>query len=292
MGTGGDTGGTGTTAAPAAEPPSWRGRALTWSLPRGALGWVLLVGWVAWAVALWVVQPRLVPEATLADDLAAGRVTAYRVVTLGQDDPGGPFSPNFRLDVAPAGMPGQGSTGEEPGAGPAEGEPSDGSTAYDGPPLTVGYWVDGPVASFRVLDPDRLASTVPTLQVQRLTAAGVPASQDVGFFSPPWQRVYDAGGLLLFVTFLVIVLGPRPARGTRWFWFWLLPGPFLLAVPAFALLELLRPRADADAAGHPPGRAGRWSGLAGFVLGWLVWVVLTSALTTMSERWPFWVVRG
>ena len=29
---------------------------------RRALGWVLLVAWAAWLVAVWVTQPRLVPQ--------------------------------------------------------------------------------------------------------------------------------------------------------------------------------------------------------------------------------------
>lgn len=303
MGTGGDTGGagsgtgsgsgTGATAAPTAEDASWRGRALSWSPPRRLVGGVLLVAWVAWAIALWVVQPRLVPEATLADDLAAGRVTAYRVVTVEPGEPGGILSPHVGLEVLPAPMPGDDSGDQASDDESADDSTaSDDSTAYDGPPLTVGYWVDAPVGPFRVLDPSTLPSDVPTAQVQRLTAAGVTASHDVGFFSPPWQRVQNAGVLLLIITFLVVVLGPRPGRGTRWFWFWLLPGAYLLVVPAFAVLELLRPARGADDTGHPPGRAGRWSGLAGFVLGWVLWAVVLGASTALSERWPLWVVRG
>ena len=287
MGTGGDTNGSGTPAALPESPASWRGRALRWPLPRRYLGWALVVAWVVWVVALWVVQPRLVPESTLADDLAAGRVTGYRVVTFGQEGSGF-FSPSFRLDVWPASVPDEGTTGDEP----TDGESSDGSTDETGRPLTVGYWVDGPVAAFRVLDPNRLSPDAPTAQVRRLTTAGVAASEGLGFFPPPWERVYNAGGLLLLVTLAVIVLGPRPSRGTRWFWFWLLPGPFLVVVPALAALELLHPRPDADAGGHPPGRAGRWSGLVGFILGLVLWAVVTGALTTLSERWPLGLVRG
>lgn len=287
MGTGGDASASGAPAAlPGAAPP-WRGQALGRSVPRRYLGWALVVAWVVWAVALWVVQPRLVPESTLADDLAAGRVTGYRAVTFEQEGPG-LFSPSFRLDVWPASVPDEGDPGEQP----TDGDSPDGSAPYDGPPRTVGYRVDAPVAAFRVLDPDRLSADAPTAQVQRLTTAGVATSQDLGFFSPPWQRVHNAGALLLLITFAVIVLGPRPGRGTRWFWFWLLPGPFLVVVPAFAVLELLRPRPDADGVGYPPGVAGRWSGLAGFVLGLLLWALLTGALTELSQRWPLWVVRG
>ena len=72
---------------------------------------------------------------------------------------------------------------------------------------------------------------------------------------PAVRRVAHAGAVLLFVGFLVVVLGPRPRRGTRWFWFWLVGGT-ALGGPA----DLRRRRAapaEVRGGGHRPPTGGR-----------------------------------
>ena len=102
----------------------------------------------------------------------------------------------------------------------------------------------------------------------------------------------QAGALLLMVSTLVVILGPRPRRGTRWFWFWVVGGPLSLGVPIFAVAELLRPRYELDGTVHPPGVAGRWSGLAGFALGFVLSIVGTGALIALNAVSPIWFIRG
>ena len=173
----------------------------------------------------------------MADDLAQGRVIAYRLVTVDEDPAGGPLSGPYSIDVYPA---------SEPVNDVVE-------TDADGRPVTIAYWVDNPVAGLRVLDPDELSSGI-SAAVGSLRSADVPqAPATVLFRGPPAQTVYTAGALLLLASTLVVIFGPRPRRGTRWFWFWLVGGPFAVGVPVFAVAELLRPRYEARGHGAPPG---------------------------------------
>ncbi len=243
---------------------------------RQALGWVLLVAWVVWLAALWVAQPRMVPQDFMADDLAQGRVIAYRLVTVDEDPAGGPLSGPYSVDVYPA---------SEPVNDVVE-------TDADGRPVTIAYWVDNPVGGLRVLDPDELSSGI-SAAVGSLRSADVPqAPATVLFRGSPAQTVYTAGALLLLASTLVVIFGPRPRRGTRWFWFWLVGGPFAVGVPVFAVAELLRPRYEAPDTAHPPGVAGRRSGLAGFGIGILLSVGARFVLMTLTALSPIWFLRG
>jgi hypothetical protein len=244
---------------------------------RRVLGWVLLVAWAVWLAALWVAQPRLVPQEFLADQLAQGQVTGYRLVTVDEDGGRGVFSGPPRLDVVPV-------SDEDPA------ESLDGT--YEGSPVSVAYWVDAPVAQLRVVDPNGLSSEVPAALVHELTAAGVPTAAPSRLWFHPSQRIHNAGALLLFLTFLVVVLGPRPRRGTRWFWFWLLGGPASVGIAIFAVAELLRPRYEPEGTMHPPGVAGRWSGLTGFAAGLLLAFAGSAVLLALTGISPIWFLRG
>ena len=247
---------------------------------RKALGWVLLVAWSVWLVAVWVVQPRMVPQGFLADDLAQGRVTSYRVVTVDEDGRRGPASGPYRLNVYPAGADNR--------------EVVDGEVVdSDGRPVTVAYWVDSPVASLRVLDTNGIPSSTVIDAVAGFRDAGVPeASASVFFRGLPADRAYNAGSLLLLATLVVVIMGPRPRRGTRWFWFWLLGGPLSVVVPVFAVAELIRPRYEPEGTEHPTGVAGRWSGLTGWVVGIVLSVGGGWVLSTLSGVAPIWFIRG
>ena len=140
--------------------------ALAGSTPRRVVGWLLVIGWVVWLVALWVTQPRLVPQDVLADELARGHVTAYRVVTVDEDPANGPFSGPYRISVYPA---------SDAQDGVVDG-------AADGQQVTVAYWVDAPVAGLRVLDPNGLSSDTPAAVVASMQAAGVPEADASVFF--------------------------------------------------------------------------------------------------------------
>jgi hypothetical protein len=238
------------------------------------LGWVLVVGWVVWLAALWVTQPRMVSQSVLDDDLASGRAMAYSLVTAKEDHGSGPFAAPYRLEVALASDAQDGLVDE----------------AADGQTITVAYWVDSPVGGLRVLDPNGLTSQTP---VGRLAAAGVPeASASVLHRGPAADRVNQAGALLLVVSTLVVVFGRRPRRGTRWFWFWVVGGPLSVGVPIFAVAELIRPRYEFPGTEHPPGVAGRWSGLTGFATSFVLSLVGAGALLALNAVSPIWFIRG
>ena len=268
-------------AAPSAPPePSVLDRVrsrLARTTSRQVLGWVLLLGWVLWLAAFWVTQPRIVPQDFVAGDLARSDVTAYRVVTVDQDLRRGPFSSAEGIDVYAA---------SDDQDGVVDG-------AADGRPVTVAYWVDAPVATLRVLDTNGLSSDTPAALVETFRAAGVPEAEASRFYRGlPSDRIASAGAVLLFVGYLVVVLGPRPRRGTRWFWFWIVGGPLSVGLPIFAVAELLRPRYEADGTVHPPGVAGRWNGLSGFALGVVLSLALSWALLTLSGLSPVWLIRA
>ena len=251
--------------------------ALAGDTPRRVVGWLLVILWVGWVAALWVTQPRLVPQDFLADELARGHATAYRVVTVDDDPVSGPFSGPHRISVYPA---------SDAQDGVVDG-------AADGRPVTVAYWVDAPVAGLRVLDPNGLSSDTPAAVVASMQAAGVPeADASVFFGGLPSERVIHAGAWLLMVSTLVVIIGPRPRRGTRWFWFWVVGGPLSVGVPIYAVAELLRPRYELEGTVHPPGVAGRWSGLIGLAIGFVVSLVGTGVLIALSAESPIWFVRG
>ena len=240
------------------------------------VGCVLVAAWLLWIAGLWVTQPRLVSQEFLGDELAQGRVTAYRVATV-EEQREGLFAGPHRVEVRPA---------SDAHDGVVDG-------ADDGRQLTVAYWVQAPVASLRVLDTNGLMSDVPAAMVGQLRTAGVPEA-------PPgdlWDREAAArtdtlGTLLLLTALAVVVLGPRPSRGTRWFWFWLLFAPLALAVPAFAAAELIWPRYWPEATAHPRGVAGRWTGLTGFAAGAGLSLLVTGAALVLRDVSPIWFIRG
>jgi hypothetical protein len=244
---------------------------------RRALGWVLLIAWTVWLVALWVAQPRLVSQDFLAGELAQGRPTAYSVVTVHEERAGG-FSSPYRLEVS--------SVSDEDRAPALNGD-------YSGPAVSIAYWVDEPVAHLRVVDPDGLGSDRPAALVQDLTAAGVPEAPAARLsLEPPAQRAYTSGGWLMLSSVLVVILGPRPRRGTRWFWFWLAGGPLSVGVALFAVAELIRPRHELPGTVHPPGVAGRWNGLTGLAVGFLLSMVGTGLTLALTDLSPIWFLRS
>ena len=277
VGTAADVAPTQPTAPPEPSVPGRLRSGLARATSRQVLGWVLVVGWVLWLAASWVTQPRIVPPDFVAADLARGDVPAYRLVTVDQDFRRGPFSSAEGVDVYAA---------SDDQDGVVDG-------AADGRPLTIAYWVDAPVADLRVLDTNGLSSDTPAALVETFRAAGVPEAEASRLYRGlPSDRVANAGAVLLFVGFLVIVLGPRPRRGTRWFWFWIVGGPLSVGLPIFAVAELLRPRYEAEGTVHPPGVAGRWSGLAGFAAGIVLSLAFGWVLLTISGLSPVWFLRG
>ena len=163
---------------------------------------------------------------------------------------------------------------------------------YSGTPVSVAYWVDAPVAQLRVVDPNGLSSEVPAALVQQLTAAGVPEAAPSELWFHPSERVYNAGVLLTLASLVVVILGPRPRRGTRWFWFWLLGGPWSVGIA-----DLRRGRAGAPALrarGNraPAGGRGSVERPGRFRPGFRARVGRSAVLILLTDLSPIWFLRG
>ena len=248
---------------------------------RQVLGWVpgrRLGRSGSWP--LWVTQPRLVPQDFLADDLARGGSPATGSSRSTRTGRGGRMSGPYRVDVHPA---------SDDQDGVVDG-------AADGRPVTVAYWVDAPVAGAArarhqraLLGRPRGAGREPPgrrcargRRERLLPRPAVGSGRPMPAPRAPGRRL--PGGrprAAPAARHPVVLVLDRRRTARRW------------AVPIFAVAELLRPRYEADGTVHPPGVAGRWSGLAGFARGAgarrsaVGWVLI--ALTGLS---PIWFLRG
>lgn len=239
------------------------------------LGAVLVLLWAACLVGTAMVTTSLVTPDRLREDLAAGRVLDWRVVAVTGSYRDLPWASEPMLNV--------------PGARP-DGTPDPDSPSVPGA-RTMQYTVDSVLSPTRVVDP----STTLDAAGEALTAlrtAGVPAA--AGRVGPPpgtsglsTDAPVLLGAALLALTLVAVVVGPRPTRGSRWFWGWLLFLPLGLGILSFAVFELLRP-GPALAAGQRPRRGGGTGLLLVVAGGLLVGAVVTGLAD--ATHW-LWVLR-
>ena len=231
-----------------------------------ALGLVLAVGWLVWALLTWQAQLRYVTVEDFKSDVAGGHVTSYLIVSNVRPTRTWPPAGTGDLWDLPALT--QGNVERSPG---------------DSSPLVLMYFTDHRVGPTRVLDPGRF-SAYTEVYAQELRASGVPTTRGAGLDVPLPDDRYQLVGLALGVLALGSVLwGPRPDRGTRFFWFWTIGIVGGLGVLAYAVCGPLRQaRASSVVAGvasqpdeHSIGR--RLRGWHGFVLA----IVLSTALTAL-----------
>jgi hypothetical protein len=242
----GDVAGAAATPTPTRTPtPVGRdGRARIQRIGRPLLAVLLIGGWLAWAGVTYVTQAREVSAAQYAADLDARDVVAFRVVANVRDGDSVWGGAPLDFDVPPADQSGM----------PDPDSPDRGST-------TVMYWTDNAIGPVRIVDD----YSVPVQQrVAELQQAGVRPNTSYDYPSDTGQGVGFVVGL---VALLVVVGGPVPTRGTRWFWFWMLGVTWGWGVVAYAVFELLR-----------PGRTPRVVGVGGAsrrrLRGWEGWVLM------------------
>lgn len=213
---------------------------------------LLVAGWVVQAVASWLGGYQTVSLATLQEELSSGQVTSYVVVDGA-----------YQL-----------TTGEQPwwtARTPAPGDRAETDefavvyTAEEGRARVA-------VPSLGRYGPPLTTSSGPTeeesrwLQTELLTS-DVPARFVPG---PAHQVAAWGAGLLALGALVHIVLGPRPRRGTRWFWFWMLGLPGGVGALAYAVLEVAGWRSETA-----PADELRATGVFGFFM-MIIWGTLLS----------------
>lgn len=201
---------------------------------------VLALIWLVWAVLTWWSSPRQVDSAQFEADFGAGRITSFATADSWQR-PG--------LWAAPTNLRhnGQGAM--------LIWKTSSGQTFYLQPQMSTSS------------DPWPRPGT-PADLVERLERADVPrGGQGV------LNDITAALGLLMIVLGLGILLGAaNPARGTRWFWFWVGQLPFGLGYLGWLAWE--RPWSEPKTPIEK--RNSGWVGLGCLLLGVLVLSILLS----------------
>ncbi|MFC8850825.1 MULTISPECIES: hypothetical protein [unclassified Micromonospora] len=202
--------------------------------------------WLAWAVLAWWAAPRASDVGQLEGDLAAGRV-----VTFHRGD-------------------GWQRRGAFWGATPNPG------LGWQGP-MVAWSLPDGRIRYADVGVPPVGPESTPGGEDDRLARLARPW-QSAG---APAHRITAAAVVLGWLAMLVV--GPDPVAGTRWFWFWLGSLPFGVGVLAWLYRERWRPPA------RQPYRQGmalpvadRRSGWAG--LGWTLLAGLGLSLAVAALR--------
>ncbi|HET7659926.1 MAG TPA: hypothetical protein VFK66_06000 [Oryzihumus sp.] len=209
-----------------------------------ALAWLLLAGWaVTLGLTVWTAPRESTPE-QLRADIAAGRVDHYVVVYGTSRGEAAWRVPTVDFNTAAAG----------PGIAWSLHDGRRRWASITGIPVVEG---SSPPRSETPLNPDGTASG-PTLP-DPLVAPLLAALRHAGATQPlPTPELVEPLAVGVAVVGLVMLLaGPAPQRGNKWFWFWVLNLSAGLGLVAWLVLEhLLPPRSPVTK---------RHRGLAGFV---------------------------
>jgi hypothetical protein len=207
---------------------------------------VMVAIWLMIAAAAWWAAPREASLAELRTDIAANRVVSYEW--------GDSWNGSTRRDwFAPRQLR---STGKQ---GPL--------LAWRTPDRRV-HWVDTGQFDRVTVQDDARAYEGPGAAgiAAELRAAGLER-RDRGFH--PYAGLVGGASLLLLLTSVLLVIGgPAPVLGTRWFWFWLVAGlPWGLGMLFWMARERpWRTRPDGDPAKRDKGWRGRVLTIVGGIL--------------------------
>lgn len=215
-------------SGPATHPPL----AVRDQRERRWVGVVLLGLWVAALAASCWVGPWQTPGQRFVDDVRAHRVTAWEVRDRSPeqlltglaltDTPGseavGPGIVVWRDTLGRARWADVTTSGDDGSAPLVERVPA-------------GAAAPGSAADAPVSEQQRARTWATAL------TAGAGAHRDA---VPGWAR--SLLGLERFAGWVIVLLGPRPRRGTRWYWMWVGMLPYGIGLAALAWFEHLRPR--------------------------------------------------
>ncbi|WP_223256764.1 hypothetical protein [Micromonospora endophytica] len=226
--------------------------------------------WLVTASVAWWTAPREQSYEQARADLAAGRVTAYE------------WGYHWDVDVRPAWFP----------------NPTMASAGTLGPlfqwrtPDGRVWWTD--TTRF---DQVEVTGTVEKSDYSGPGAVGVAQEirsaglEDRYGEIRPYSTVLTAAGLVFTVVFLgVVVAGPAPVLGTRWFWFWLVSGvPYGLGLLFWLAREHPWSGTAAATATTSGGPRERDRGLLGFAIGAVAAILLSLVSLALHEvlgdRW-------
>ncbi|GGK74047.1 hypothetical protein [Ornithinimicrobium pekingense] len=181
---------------------------------------LLMGGWAVHLVTSFVGGYETVPWLTLEHE--KHQVTSMTVVSS-DPAPGGPWwtatDPGTLSDPATEGQPWKVVYTVADGQRVRVADPHHGAF---GPPSSTSGWSSEPTGE--ELRDTLLARDLPAVGTARM---------------PPAWHVSQVSGLALALgTLALVVAGPRPVHGNRWFWFWLVQMPAGLGVLAYAVYEL------------------------------------------------------
>lgn len=208
------------------------------------LAGLLLLGWaVTLALTLWTLPRESTPQ-QLRADIADGRVAGYRLVyALGtRQGPWNVTATGFNTAEAAPGI---------------AWSLHDGRTRWasvTGAPIDLN---SSPPQDTTSLNPD--GTTVPP-KPDPAVAPLVTALDEAGATRrlAEQDRLQMAVGVIGITALILLLAGPPPQRGTKWFWFWISTTTLGVGLAAWLVLEHLRPPRQ------PVAR--RQRGLAGFVI--------------------------
>lgn len=243
-------------------------RSLRW---WSALRLALVLLWLVAAVAAWWTTPREQSYERAHADAAAGRVTAFQWGDHWNSTDAGRWfeTPGLRQSSSQLG-------------------PYFAWKASDG----RWYWTD--TTTFTQveasIDDDGYSGPGAAGIARQLRAAGI---EQRGGILPQGASITAGITFLLAVVILgVVIAGPPPRRGTRWFWFWLI---YLTPLGLGLLFWLVREHPWARSAPHaaPSGSGERRDrGALGFAIG-LVLAILHIAVVSILHKalGDWWVPR-
>ncbi|MGV9982369.1 hypothetical protein ACWDUH_32405 [Micromonospora wenchangensis] len=236
----------------------------------GALRITLVLLWLLGAATTWWTAPRQQDHDRAGADVAAGRVVAYQ------------WGDRWEVDRSPPWF-GSATLWASGRHGPLFAwRTSDGRV----------HWTDtdrfGQVTTTGAVEQESYSGPGAVGIAQELRAAGL--EHRAGDLHGPVSAVGGAGVLLAVGALVVVVAGPAPVRGTRWYWFWLIfLSPYGLGLLLWTARERPWSRSAAAVAVRNP-TAPRDRGVLGFGLGILASVLLGAVLLILHEALGDWWV--
>ncbi|MFE7872465.1 hypothetical protein ACFUYE_19225 [Micromonospora humida] len=229
----------------------------------GAVRITLVLLWLLGAATTWWTAPRQGDYDRAGADVAAGRVVAYQ------------WGDRWEVDRSPPWF-GSATLSASGSHGPL--------FAWRTPDGRV-HWTDtdrfAEVTTTGAVEQESYSGPGAVGMAQELRAAGL--EHRAGDLDASVSVLGGTGVLLAVVALVVVVTGPAPVRGTRWYWFWLIfLSPYGLGLLLWTARERPWSRSAAAVAARNPTYP-RDRGVLGFGFGILASVLLGGVLLILHD---------